>query len=280
MEKGTIKNERVQKRLDRWFDTPWRINIEHAKAYTRGYALGDGEAMVVRRAMAFAHCCETMPVIIHDEDYLVGYRDVDVKCAGIFPEWSGPEFFDDMATIKDRTSDRFEFDPEDERILLEEVKPYWEYNNWSRTMIRQIMNYTPDFIKNTNFADASCFPPVPANICGHDHRRDTDPGHIIFPADRYLYMGAEGVKKQAEDKLKNLDPTDPKQVEGIPFWRATIIAMDGAITYGNRLIMMYNGHIVVDVSGEEKKNLTVEQLLNLFSQASGSDEVDDKMDLS
>ena len=56
--------------------------------------------------------------------------------------------------------------------------------------------------------------------------------------------------------------------------------MRDAIAYGNRLIMMYNGHIVVDVSGEEKKNLTVEQLLNLFSQASGSDEVDDKVVLS
>ncbi len=56
--------------------------------------------------------------------------------------------------------------------------------------------------------------------------------------------------------------------------------MRDAITYGNRLIMMYNGHIAVDVSGEEKKNLTVEQLLNLFSQASGSDEVDDKLVLS
>ena len=53
--------------------------------------------------------------------------------------------------------------------------------------------------------------------------------------------------------------------------------MRDAITYGDRLVMMYNGHIVVDVSGEEKKNLTVEQLLNLFSQASGSDEVDDKL---
>ena len=53
--------------------------------------------------------------------------------------------------------------------------------------------------------------------------------------------------------------------------------MRDAIQYGNRLIMMYDGHIVVDVSGEEKKNLTVEQLLNLFSQASGSDEVDDKL---
>ena len=56
--------------------------------------------------------------------------------------------------------------------------------------------------------------------------------------------------------------------------------MRDAITYGNRLIMMYDGHIVVDVSGEEKRNLTVEQLLGLFSQASGSDEVDDKLVLS
>ena len=56
--------------------------------------------------------------------------------------------------------------------------------------------------------------------------------------------------------------------------------MRDAIAYGNRLIMMYDGNIAVDVSGEEKKKLTVEQLLSLFSQASGSDEVDDKMVLS
>ena len=56
--------------------------------------------------------------------------------------------------------------------------------------------------------------------------------------------------------------------------------MRDAIAYGNRLIMMYDGRVGVDVSGEEKKKLTVEQLLNLFSQASGSDEVNDKMILS
>lgn len=56
--------------------------------------------------------------------------------------------------------------------------------------------------------------------------------------------------------------------------------MRDAIAYGNRLIMMSDGHIVVDVSGEEKKNLTVEQLLALFSKASGSDEADDKLLLS
>jgi len=56
--------------------------------------------------------------------------------------------------------------------------------------------------------------------------------------------------------------------------------MRDAIAYGNRLIMMYDGRVVVDVSGEEKKNLTVEQLLELFSKASGSDEANDKLLLS
>ncbi len=56
--------------------------------------------------------------------------------------------------------------------------------------------------------------------------------------------------------------------------------MRDAIAYGNRLIMMYDGRIVVDVSGPQKKQLTVEQLLALFSKASGSDEADDKLLLS
>lgn len=43
--------------------------------------------------------------------------------------------------------------------------------------------------------------------------------------------------------------------------------MRDAIKYGNRLIMLYEGKIAFDVSGEEKKNLTVEQLLELFNKA-------------
>ena len=56
--------------------------------------------------------------------------------------------------------------------------------------------------------------------------------------------------------------------------------MKDAITHGDRLIMMFNGRIVVDVAGEEKKRLTVPQLLELFEKASGSDEADDTLLLS
>ena len=56
--------------------------------------------------------------------------------------------------------------------------------------------------------------------------------------------------------------------------------MKDAIAHGNRLIMMDAGREVVDISGEDKKQLTVPALLALFSKVSGSDEADGKLLLS
>ena len=52
--------------------------------------------------------------------------------------------------------------------------------------------------------------------------------------------------------------------------------MKDAIAHGNRLIMMQDGNIIVDVEGEEKQNLTVEDLLKLFAQASGREFTNDR----
>ena len=56
--------------------------------------------------------------------------------------------------------------------------------------------------------------------------------------------------------------------------------MRDAIRYGNRLIMMLDGHIVYEVGGEEKKNLEVKDLLERFSIHQGEDTLSDKMLLS
>ena len=52
--------------------------------------------------------------------------------------------------------------------------------------------------------------------------------------------------------------------------------MKDAIAHGNRLIMMMDGNIILDISGEEKKNLTVADLLAKFEQASGEEFASDK----
>ena len=56
--------------------------------------------------------------------------------------------------------------------------------------------------------------------------------------------------------------------------------MKDAIRYGNRLIMMHEGRVIIDVSGEEKSKLTVEQLLEMFTAASGNEFASDRAILS
>lgn len=56
--------------------------------------------------------------------------------------------------------------------------------------------------------------------------------------------------------------------------------MKDAIHIGNRLIMMHDGNIIFDISGEEKKNLHVSDLLQKFEQASGGEFANDRMMLA
>ena len=56
--------------------------------------------------------------------------------------------------------------------------------------------------------------------------------------------------------------------------------MRDAIEYADRLIMMHEGRIALDIAGEEKKRLTVEDLLAKFGQATGTEEVSDSLLLS
>ena len=56
--------------------------------------------------------------------------------------------------------------------------------------------------------------------------------------------------------------------------------MKNAIQYGNRLIMMYEGKVIFDVAGEEKKKLQVKDLLEKFQSVSGGEFANDRMILS
>ncbi len=56
--------------------------------------------------------------------------------------------------------------------------------------------------------------------------------------------------------------------------------MRDAINYGNRLIMLHDGRVILDISGEDKARLTVPELLEMFSKASGNEFADDRAILS
>lgn len=56
--------------------------------------------------------------------------------------------------------------------------------------------------------------------------------------------------------------------------------MKQALEYGNRLIMMHEGAVILDIKGKEKEGLTIPDLLNMFEKVRGEGIVDDKLLLS
>ena len=100
----------------------------------------------------------------------------------------------------------------------------------------------------------------------------------------------------AEPKLLLLDEhtaaLDPKTAAQVLHLTNAIVAerklttlmithnMRDALALGNRLVMMHEGHILIDVAGEEKQRLTVPDLLKMFEKAAGSEMTSDSLLLS
>ena len=109
---------------------------------------------------------------------------------------------------------------------------------------------------------------------------------------RMLRAGIKGSKREVYKRLLLLDEhtaaLDPKTAAKVLETTEMIVNRDklttlmithnmkDAIVHGNRLIMMMDGNIILDIRGEEKKHLTVEDLLHKFEEVSGEEFTNDK----
>jgi len=97
---------------------------------------------------------------------------------------------------------------------------------------------------------------------------------------RLLLLDEHTAALDPKTAMKVLDLTDQIVRENNLTTLMVTHNMKDAIAHGNRLIMMDSGRVVLDISGEEKKKLTVQDLLQKFSEASGKEQANDKLLLS
>ena len=97
---------------------------------------------------------------------------------------------------------------------------------------------------------------------------------------RLLLLDEHTAALDPKTAAKVLDATD--RIVGEDHLTTLMIThnMKDAIAHGNRLIMMYEGHVIYDVAGEEKKNLKVSDLLTKFEEVSGGEFANDRMMLT
>jgi len=113
-----------------------------------------------------------------------------------------------------------------------------------------------------------------------EQKQETDRMVFWYPENRILLLDEHTAALDPKTAEKVLTMT--QKVIGRDHLTSLMIThnMRDALRFGNRLIMMNAGRIVVDVNAEEKAKLTIPDLLALFEKASGSALDNDRMMLS
>ena len=111
MSKYTIydapKSERIDKLVDNLFKKMPEIECERAVLLTESYKATEGEPVVMRRAKAFAHILENLPLTIRDHELIVGAATKSPRGCQIFPEFSFEWIEDEFDTLATRSADPF-----------------------------------------------------------------------------------------------------------------------------------------------------------------------------
>jgi len=217
---------RVNRLRETYFRLKPVLEIDRARTLTRSMRETEGEPMVIRRAKAFAAIVREMPVNIAPDELFVGY--VGAKREGQpVPVEQGPLI---EVTLGYPVEKEYILRIEDKRELMEEILPYWRARgNYERAPSGYIHHY----LENLFYADSTHFP-ADGSLVGSMGTHYQDVGHQVIDYQKALSRGYLGVKKEAEDRLARLDPSDPDDLRKIPFVRAVIIAMEGAAALGKR----------------------------------------------
>ena len=102
------------------------ITTHRARAVTKITRENPGMPKIVLRAKCFKYCCETAPLVIQDNELIVGAPNGAPRAGAFSPDIAWRWMVDEIDTIGERPQDPFYISEEDKRIMREELFPFWE----------------------------------------------------------------------------------------------------------------------------------------------------------
>ena len=99
------KSPRIQKLVDALYEHMPVIESARAKLITESYKETEGEPIITRRAKAFAHILHNIPIIIRDNELIVGSSTIAPRGCQTFPEFSYEWLEAELDTVATRTAD-------------------------------------------------------------------------------------------------------------------------------------------------------------------------------
>lgn len=215
---------RMQRLREKYLQVKPSVSIHRAVAFTKVTKENIGLPPILLRAKCFRYACETAPLLIQDDELIVGHPAGTPRAGSVSPDIAWRWVRDELDTMATRPQDPFIISEEDKKTLREEIFPFWEKRSLDEICEQQYREAGVwEFSGETFVSDLSYH-----QVNGGG---DTCPGYDVV----LVRKGINGVKKEAEAHLAELSMERPEDIDKIYFYKACIETCEGVLAYATRL---------------------------------------------
>ena len=213
------KSSRIPKLIEALYAKMPVIESARAKLITESYKATEGQPVITRRAEAFAHILRNIPIIIRDNELIVGSSTIAPRGCQTFPEFSYQWLEDELDTVATRTADPF-YIAEETKAELREVHKYWK----GKTSSELATSYmAPEAIKA-----------IEHNIFTPGNYFYNGVGHVTVKYEEVLAIGYKGIIDKARAELEKCQVGDGNYAKKSHFLNAVIVSCQAVIEYAER----------------------------------------------
>lgn len=213
------KTERIPKLVEHLYAKMPEIESARAVLITESYRQTEQEPMVIRRAKAFQHILENIPIIIRDLELIVGSSTIAPRGCQTYPEFSYEWLEAEFDTVEKRSADPFYISGQTKREL-KEADAYWKGRTTSELATAYMEPETLTAMEHNMFTPGNYF--------------YNGVGHVTVKYEEVLAIGFSGIRERAEAELASLSLADGNYQKKSRFLQAVMISCDAAVTYARR----------------------------------------------
>ena len=213
------KTDRIPKLVEHLYAKLPEIESARAVLITESYRQTENEPMVIRRAKAFQHILENIPIIIRDLELIVGSTTIAPRGCQTYPEFSYEWLEAEFDTVETRSADPFYISEQTKREL-KEANAYWKGRTTSELATAYMEPETLTAMEHNMFTPGNYF--------------YNGVGHVTVKYEEVLAIGFSGIRQKAEAQLASLSLADGDYQSKSRFLQAVIISCDAAVTYARR----------------------------------------------
>lgn len=213
------KSDRIPKLVENLYAKMPEIESARAILITESYRQTENEPMVIRRAKAFAHILENIPIVIRDLELIVGNTTIAPRGCQTYPEFSYEWLEAEFDTVETRSADPF-YISEKTKQELKEANAYWKGKTTSELA--------------TSYMEPETLLAMEHNIFTPGNYFYNGVGHVTVKYGEVLAIGFSGIKAKAQAELDKLCLADGDYQKKSRFLEAVMISCDAAIEYARR----------------------------------------------